>query len=128
MRIPHSSIFGIHGPCVGSISLQCIGVSLEACYKNLDKILEDDHLDKLSLHSLHMRTCIKQCYLFKLLHGLSILPNSAIITFTFHSYHTHSNHNLSLHVPSSHTNAYYYSFLCDVLCLNVLYVYVTAWF
>ena len=78
----------------------------------------------------------KLCHLYKLVHGLSILPNSCNTTSSSLSYHTHSNHILSLHVPSSHTNAYYYSFfvmpyvpgtyyltlLCHYLALKGLYL------
>ena len=67
-------------------------------------------LDKLRVQTLNMRSFLKQCHLYKLVHGLSIFPNSPITTSSSHSYPTHSNHNLSPHVPSCHTNAYYYSF------------------
>ena len=68
-------------------------------------------LGKLCLQTLNMRRCyLKQCHLYKLVHGLSIFPNSPVTTSSSHSYPTRSNHNLSLHVPSCHTNAYYYSF------------------
>ena len=56
-------------------------------------------LDKLRLQTLSMRrSYLKLCHLYKLVHGLSIFPNSPITTSS------HSNHNPSLHVPSSHTN------------------------
>ena len=58
----------------------------------------------------------KLCHLYKLVYGLSIFPNFRNTTSSSQSYPTHSNHNLSLHVPSSHTNAYYYSFLCEAVC------------
>ena len=68
-------------------------------------------LGKLRLQTLNMRrSYLKQCHLYKLVHGLSIFPNSPVTTSSSHSYPTRSNHNLSLHVPSCHTNAYYYSF------------------
>ena len=73
-------------------------------------------LGKLRLQTLNMRSsCLKQCHLYKLVHGLSIFPNSPVTTSSSHSYPTCSNHNLSLHVPSSRTNAYYYSFFCDAI-------------
>ena len=68
-------------------------------------------LGKLRLQTLNMRRCyLKLCHLYKLVHSLSIFPNSPVTTSSSHSYPTRSNHNLSLHVPSCHTNAYYYSF------------------
>ena len=64
------------------------------------------HLGKLCLQTLNMRrSYLKQCHLYKLVYGLSIFPNSPITTSSSHSYPTRSNHNLSLHVPSCHTNA-----------------------
>ena len=40
-------------------------------------------LDKLHLQTLYMRTSyLKQCHLYKLIHGLSIFPNSPITTFS----------------------------------------------
>ena len=73
-------------------------------------------LGKLRLQTLNMRRCyLKQRHLYKLVHGLSIFPNSPVTTSSSHSYPTRSNHNLSLHMPSCHTNAYYYSFFCDAI-------------
>ena len=71
-------------------------------------------LDRLHLDTLRgRRLYIKQCHLYKLLHGLSIFPNCPITSSHSQPYHTRFKHNLSLHVPSTHTNAYHYSFFCD---------------
>ena len=44
------------------------------------------HLDKLGLQTLKMRTSyLKQCHLYRLLHGLSIFPNSPITTSSISS-------------------------------------------
>ena len=71
-------------------------------------------LDRLHLDTLRgRRLYIKLCHLYKLLHGLSIFPNCPITSSHSQPYHTRFKHNLSLHVPSTHTNAYHYSFFCD---------------
>ena len=63
----------------------------------------------LHLQTLNMKSY--QCHLYKLVHDLSIkFPNSPITTSSSDSYPTCSNHNPSLHVPSSHTNAYFILF------------------
>ena len=42
---------------------------------------------------------LKQCHLYKLVHGLSILPNSPLTTSSSHSYPTCSNHNILYMCP-----------------------------
>ena len=44
---------------------------------------------------------------------VSSLERCPITSSHSQPYHTRFKHNLSLHVPSTHTNAYHYSFFCD---------------
>ncbi len=86
----------------------------KVCTKTWNTTHYEDRLESLQLDTLReRRTYLKQCHLFKLVHGLSIFPNCPI-SFS-HSSHssTRSNHSLSLHVPFSHSNAYFNSFFCD---------------
>jgi len=88
------------------------------CTKSWNALHYQDRLETLYLDTLHKRRAYpKQCHLYKLVHGISVFSSSPI-TFShpFH-YHTRFNHNLSLHVPFSHSNAY-----CLTHCLTLLYL------
>ena len=90
------------------------GSLLKSVYTKCWSMHYQVRLDRLHLDTLRgRRLYIKQCHLYKLLHGLSIFPNCPITSSHSQPYHTRFKHNLSLHVPSTHTNAYHYSFFCD---------------
>jgi len=69
-------------------------------------------LNKLHLCTVSMRSCVTYINWFMVcpffLAFVTPLPPLTLIPLTLT--------NLSLHVPSSHTNAYYYSFICDAVC------------
>jgi len=79
-------------------------LATKICTKTWNALHYQDHLETLYLDTLHKRRAyLKQCHLYKLVHGLSVFPSSQI-TFSHPShYHTHFNHSLSLHVPFSHS-------------------------
>ena len=119
---PYSSTLGIRSPCVGSTSLhgyQCIGGNSEVCYKicttswktkYTDLYHVENDTDTPSSHSPDEINFLKQCHLYKLVHGLSVfltlllpqlplLPLSSLIRITLALIIT----ILYVHVPSSVT-------------------------
>ena len=83
----------------------------KVCLKSWNTLDYQERLDKLHLETLHKRrSVLKLCHLFKLVHGLSIFPNSPIVFAVPSSYSIRSNHNLLLNVPFSYSNSYYHPF------------------
>ena len=73
----------------------------------------NDRLSMLNLTTLETRrTVLKHCFLYKVLNGLTLLPNPPIIPRPNTSHDTRS-HTLTLQVPFAHSVSFYNSFCCQ---------------
>ena len=73
----------------------------------------NDRLSMLNLTTLETRrTVLKHCFLYKVLNGLTFLPNPPIIPRPNTSHDTRS-HTLTLQVPFAHSVSFYNSFCCQ---------------
>lgn len=86
------------------------------CTKSWSAHSYDERLHLLNLDSLSKRRAfLKLCHLYKLVHGQSASYNLPINFSNNSLYPTRFNHSLTLEVPFSHSNSYFYSFFCDAV-------------
>ena len=74
----------------------------KVCTKSWYDLSYQDRLRLLNLNSLKSRRhYLKLCYLYKVLNGLSYFPDSPLSLYSSH--HNTRSHELTLHVPFSHS-------------------------
>ena len=70
------------------------------CTKSWNSLPYQSRLDSLSLVTLSKRRAyLKQCHLYKIVHGLSVFPNCPIALSHSSNHNTRSIHSLTLEVP-----------------------------
>ena len=84
-----------------------------------------ERLHLLNLDSLSKRRAfLKLCHLYKLVHGQSASYNLPINFSNNSLYPTRLNHSLTLEVPFSHSNSYFYSFFVMQLGCGIHYLII----